>query len=330
MTTPISTTPIATTPIPITPIPATFLMLLTTWRELSMDALEGTQTIARRLVQRRSRGIWLAYESQISSLLVGGVLPLLGHVLFGWPAFLVIAGIAIDVTVLWLSDVLKPWFNRTAFTQQLKAQCDAADAISLARTLLTPPRQRQQDGTGTPYYRVVQRLNRGTPYVSRDYLRMGAIICLLPPLLVALSIHAWVPEADRLRVCAILLAPVLIRCVLAAFAVRASGATRTRSLGLLPQAGESLATFYLTAMSYAAVGGALDKTVGSAWLDAHQALLFLALYLLASVGVAWYSLRDMRSADAALRQFAAMSPQQLYAVLTPNYRKGGVAQDISQ
>lgn len=301
-------------------IPTTFLGILRAWREMNFDALEGTQTIARRIVRDMPRGAWAAFESQALSLLVGGVVPLLGNLLFGWPAFLVIAGIAIDNAAQWLSDVLKPLLNRKAFWRQFTQQCDAADAIGMAQAVCAPSPQR--DGMGTPLYNVVQRLNRFTPYVSRDYLRMGFFVCLMPPFWIGLYIAGNVPEASRAQILWILLVPVLVRVAIAAVAVSRRDDSRSRSFGMLPQAPEPLAAFYVALLAYLFAGLTLfGNHPPGPWYWGYEAVAFFSIYLTCSVAIAIHTMREMRRSAAALRAFAAMTPEQLYAIMTPGHRK---------
>jgi len=310
------------------PIPTTFLFLTYLRREMTFDALEGMQALARRILGRMPRGAWIAFESQALNLTIGGAVPLFGILELGWPARLLFIGIVADNATQWLLDVVKPLFNSREFSHQWARQCEVLDAVSAARIALTDDCKR--DGFGTPYYQVVDKPMRGTPYVSRDYLRVGMFFFVVPVFSLCLFLIGATPQ-QAWQLLPVLAVPFCARVLLACIALvpvklGLQRDPRSRALSLLPQAPESIATFYLSVISYMGIGLVMWGNFAPTWYWGFEAPAYFICYLVWSIGVALFSLRKRREAEVLLRQFAAMTSEQLYDVLRPH--RAGV-QDVS-
>ena len=260
------------------------------WRKLTPQVVDDAVATAARVLRDGRRGTRLLLQDQAVSLLLGGAMPLLTNLLFGWPAYLVMLGIAADNTVLWLSDALKALFAREELLEQWEGQCQATDAISVAHTVAAHPRP--TDSAGIPVYRALVR--------SRNLLdgaQTSLFIALLPLSWGSMFYPDAKAENARMETFIILAIPVAIRMLIGFWAiVRQRSKGRTPSL--LPQAPRQLLAFLCAALIY--VFGSLlveDVHNGSGRYDG---IAFFSIYFLCMAISAIFVLRSVLRAEAEL------------------------------
>lgn len=298
---------------PLSPIPI-LLAVKSEPRELTPTIIEAAYATAVRVLRDAGNSARAAFENQAIALLIGGVTPLLMNLCFGWPAFLVILGIAADNTVAYLSDILKPYLFAEDFEGEWKQQCDVIDVVAVAR--VAAARTRAVDRAGIPTYEAIARSS--APLAT--YTRAGLLIAILPLSWGSLFYPSEADEAARVYTFVVIVIPIIARLLLGAAAAAWRGRSPRQSLSLLPQAPRSLLVFLVTALLF---------TLGSlAFENEHRGLgrfdgaAFFSLYLLFSIVASMSALRLMRESERLLRAFVAsdLAPlKRRVAVAVPAY-----------
>jgi hypothetical protein len=266
-------------------------------RELTPAIIDLAHATAVRVLRDAGDATRAAFENQMASLLIGGVTPLIANMVFGWPAYLVILGIAADNTMLWLADFLKAFFAPDEFERQWKQQCDAADAVAIAG--VAAAHTREVDARGMPVFSPVRR--------QRDpsaYARITVLIAILPLCWGSLFYPTEADEHARIITFIVLSIPVAARMLLAAIAVRLSGESPSQSLSLLPQASRPLFAFLCAALLFTL--GRLFFDIDHTRPARYEGVAFFSIYLLCSAAAAFSALSRMRESERLLQKFVAM------------------------
>ena len=266
-------------------------------RELTPGIVDLAHAAAVRALRDAGQATRAAFENQMVNLLVGGITPLLANLVFGWPAYLVVLGIAADNTALWLADFLKAFFAPDESQRQWKQQCDAADAVAVAG--VAAAHTREVNARGIPVFQSVRRQQDASMYT-----RITLFIAILPLCWGSLFYPTEADERARVMTFIVLSIPVVARLLLAAVAVRLSGESASQSLSLLPQASRPLFAFLCAALLFTL--GRLFFDIDHTRPARYEGVAFFSIYLLCSAAAAVSALSRMRESEELLRKFVTM------------------------
>jgi hypothetical protein len=278
------------------------------WRRITPPVLDSARESATRILQSARASGYAAFENQMGSVLFGGAMPLLSHILFGWPAYLVMLGIAADNTALWTTDFLKRLFARGEFDVEWERQREVAETAAVALAVTAHPRR--TDRTGRLIYR---ELEPSTSAID-GFGQLGMLIALLPLSWGSLFYPDKASEDARTRTFIMIAIPVAIRATLAVVAVVRRSQSGLPNLSLMPQAPRQLLAFLAAALIF--VCGSLLVENEHNGLGRYDGIAFFSIYLICMAISALGSLGSMRRAQRALQTFAAMDIESLKERIT--------------
>ena len=293
--------------------------------EITPAKLDNLQATARATLADARRGARALFVNQMIGLLFGGLTPLLASLLFGWPAFLVVVGMAIDNAMTWLGDFLKPLLAQQNFVRQWQDQCEVRDALSLARE--TQVLVHGSALASIPEYRAVKPEPNPVGRVTFASVALGPSLTIVPVGILFLFFETFVPEAQRAEACAMLAIPVVIRLALAIAAV-----VTTRDIGLLrltlmPRWLRPALTFLYAIILYFGAGLFFwGKHGAPPELQPYEGLRFFVGYLLCALLSSLQGLAQIHGAERDLRGFVALDLEAVKQRVLEAYRARRLSQ----
>ena len=274
--------------------------IATTPRPLTREALESHQAHARRLLGESRRDLREHWRAQALTLALGGVLPGIGHLAFGWNAAIIVFVIAVDVAAAWLGDLLKLLFADRTCRRLLLCYCRARDVVSVARAV-------SRDGIAS-MYRTAVPSQRPTARAVTTLFFLGLPVASYAALggILGADLHElgygarWTrTEVDAAMPAAwlLLVAPV-IRIGMALRYSMAEADSLAGRRQLLLASVESLAAFWLAAL-------AVFLVFAAGYGRAISAVMVLSFYLAAALTLGVLAWSRVRRAESDVRRFAA-------------------------
>ncbi len=248
-----------------------------------------------------------AFWARISwSFLVSGVMPVLGHWLFDWPVALVALAIGLDVTALWLADLVRAVLARDAFQVLARRQLATENVLMMARAMLN---YRRHPARGVRSHRVVEADH---PWLLFLMLYVGCYGVLV--LMYATTLLIFVLLYPDLGVDHASLYWLAVPA-----AIRIATALRDATMG-----NDGRLDVQMQPQALLPIGALVGATLLAAWsvlglqdeeglrdaIESYYGLLFLVAYLVCAVSLALLSVRRLRHAEADLRRFTAIDVDQ--------------------
>jgi hypothetical protein len=267
-------------------------------REITSTVLDAAAAIGKDALRDVRNGSRASIASQFSSLLFAGVTPLLTNAFFGWPAYLVILGIAADNLAVWLVDMVKPLFFPEEFESQWKEQCDVSNAVAVAQSVTSKPRK--VDAKGIPVYRAIEPVTKPLD----GYWQMGLLVAPLPLYWGSLFYPNAAAEKMRIETFVIVAIPTVVRLIWLLVAFIRNQRSAPAEIRALPQGTTQILAFLIATLLFV-FGGLLfqDDHTG---LGRYDGLAFFAIYLVCMSTSAAWSLQKTKEAERELRRFVAM------------------------
>ena len=267
------------------------------WRNVTPAILDNAIITTQRVLGDKRGGTRVSLRSQIIGLLFGGIAPLISNVAFGWPAYVVVLGIAADNAALWLTDALKSFFASDEFDDQWQEQCDVSDAIGIAKAVTTHSVNAPADAP--PKFRAIP----SPKYALGFWWTFGIVIALLPLAWGRLFYPSTTVENARIQIFIVCAIPSTVRVLLAMFDFwrqRNSGS----SVDLLPQGPPQAFAFLLATLIF--VIGSLVFQNDHAGLGTYDGPVFLAIYFICIVIVGFFTLQSLSQDERTLRRLLAV------------------------
>ncbi len=262
--------------------------IVTTARPLTSDVLDTYRKHARRLLDQSRQDQRTHWRSQALTLVLGGLVPWIGFMVFGWSADTMLYAISIDVVSACMADVARLLFADRTSRRLLLRDCRARDTVAIARALRRDAKAKMYElalPSERPVARAVLLLLAGALAV--------AVFTVVQRVAADYGSWASLTEGGWL----LLLSP-LTRLAIALRHSMAEGESPAAQSQLLLTAIEPLAAWWLSAFAGFLV-------LASGYFHRMPAGLSLALYIGAALALGVYAAVRVWRAETDVRRLAA-------------------------
>lgn len=254
----------------------------------------AAQRVARDWIDQRSGPLQRRWRNDALALATSGVVPLFGHVVFGWSILGMIVAFGVDLATAWFWDIVKMIGARRTCEIEVRALLDAEQALRIARAARARPH-----GAGA----IVVPKKRAVDEQVRSFRIGYALLAMvaLVPVSVLLAYGIVDARFDLPHPLWPVFVPVLVRSAQAIADLLATRSASATNPQVLPQALDPTIAVAFTGLVMFGVFEHVHGFVSSP-------IAWACVYALAAISVATLLLRQMRRSRETLAWFAAADP----------------------